>query len=53
MALCGSKCGNESNAIHYINNPAENLKPQEKVEVVRFVVPVKKWKDKKQEVWRK
>ena len=39
--------------LYIINNPAENLKPQEKVEVVRFVVPVKEWKDKKQEVWRK
>jgi len=39
--------------LYIINNPAENLKPQEKVEVVRFVVPVKEWKDKKQEVRRK
>jgi len=36
-----------------INNPAENLEPQEKVEVVRFVVPVGEWKNKSQEVWRK
>ena len=39
--------------LYIINNPAENLKPQEKVEVVRFVVPVDEWKDKTQEVWRK
>jgi len=39
--------------LYIINNPAENLKPQEKVEVVRFIVPVEEWKDKKQEVWRK
>jgi len=39
--------------LYIINNPAENLKPQEKVEVVGFIVPVEEWKDKKQEVWRK
>jgi len=39
--------------LYIINNPAENLNPEEKVEVVRFVVPVKEWKDKKREVWRK
>jgi len=39
--------------LYIINNPAENLKPQEKVEVVRFIVPAEEWKDKKQEVWRK
>ena len=39
--------------LYIINNPAENLKPQEKVEVVRFVVPAEEWKDKKQEEWRK
>lgn len=39
--------------LYIINNPAENLKLQEKVEVVRFIVPVKEWKDKKQEVWKK
>ena len=39
--------------LYIINNPAENLKPQEKVEVVRFIVPAGEWKDKTQEVWRK
>jgi len=40
-------------ALYIINNPAENVKPQKKVEIVRFVVPVEEWKDKKQQVWRK
>ena len=29
-----------------INNPAENLEAQEKVEVVRFIVPAEEWKRK-------
>ena len=33
--------------LYIINNPAENLKPQEKIEVVRFVVPIYEWKNKK------
>jgi len=39
--------------VYIINNPAENLKPQEKVEIVRYVVPTEEWKLKKREVWRK
>ena len=39
--------------LYIINNPAENLKPQEKIEVVRFVVPIYEWKNKKQETWKK
>ena len=39
--------------LYIINNPAENLKPQEKVEVVRFIVPAGEWKDKKHEVWKR
>ena len=39
--------------LYIINNPAENLTPQEKIEVVRFIVPVEEWKSKKQEVWEK
>jgi len=39
--------------LYIINNPAENLKPLEKVEVVRFVVPVKEWQEKKKGIWRK
>ena len=37
--------------LYIINNPAENLKPQEKIEVVRFIVPLKEWKDKSSGVW--
>lgn len=32
--------------LYIINNPSENLKVQEKIEVVRFVVPLEEWKDK-------
>jgi superfamily II DNA or RNA helicase len=32
--------------LYMIDNPADNLKVQEKVEVVRFVVPLEEWKDK-------
>ncbi len=39
--------------LYIIQNPAENLKPQEKVEVVRFVVPVEEWKKKKMEEWKR
>lgn len=39
--------------LYIIQNPAENLKPQEKVEVVRFIVPLKEWKRNKLEEWRK
>ncbi len=39
--------------LYIIKNPAENLKPQEKVEVVRFIVPVEEWKNKKEEVWNR
>ncbi|MCD6575082.1 DUF3883 domain-containing protein, partial [Candidatus Aerophobetes bacterium] len=39
-------------ALYIINNPTENLKLQKKVEIVRFIIPVGEWKDKKQEVWR-
>jgi len=35
-----------SPTLYIINNPAENLNIQEKVEVVRFIVPVKEWKNK-------
>jgi len=36
-----------SNPVLYIiNNPVENLKPQEKIEIVRFLIPAKEWKDK-------
>lgn len=39
--------------LYIIKNPAENLIPQEKVEIVRFIVPVEEWKNKKEEVWRR
>lgn len=39
--------------LYIINNPAENLKPLEKMEVVRFIVPVDEWKGKEQGVWRR
>ena len=39
--------------LYIINNPAENLKPQEKIEVVRFVVPIYEWKNKRLETWKK
>jgi superfamily II DNA or RNA helicase len=36
--------------IYIINNPAENLKVQEKVEIVRFIVPLEEWKKKGEKV---
>ncbi len=39
--------------LNIINNPAENLKPQKKIEIVRFVVPSNEWKEKKIETWKK
>lgn len=42
-----------SPVLYIIQNPAENLKPQERVEVVRFIIPVKEWKEKRLEVWKK
>ena len=40
-------------ALYIINNPAENLNPEEKIEVVRFTISPDEWKGKKQEVWEK
>lgn len=34
-----------------VNNPAENLEVAEKLEVVRFLVPLKEWKDKGEKAW--
>ena len=39
--------------LYIINNPIETLNPQEKVEVVRFVIPKKQWKNKKLKIWKK
>ena len=36
--------------IYIINNPAENLKVQDKVEIVRFIVPLEEWKKKGEKV---
>jgi len=39
--------------LYIIRNPAENLTPEEKLEIVRFIVPVKEWKSKNEEAWGK
>ncbi len=39
--------------LYIVNNPAENIKPQEKVEIVRYIVSEDEWKSKNVEVWRK
>ena len=39
--------------LYIIRNPAENLTPEQKVEIVRFIVPVDEWKKKKEEVWKR
>ncbi|MCW3134167.1 MAG: hypothetical protein N2V78_07570 [Methanophagales archaeon] len=33
-------------SITIVNNPADNLKAEEKIEVVRFIVPLEEWKNK-------
>jgi len=38
--------------LYLINNPAEKINPQEKVEIVRFIVPVDEWKTKTGEIWK-
>ncbi len=39
--------------LYIIRNPAENLTPEKKVEIVRFIVPVDEWKNKREEMWKK
>ncbi|MFZ8831388.1 MAG: helicase-related protein [Thermodesulfobacteriaceae bacterium] len=39
-----------SPTLYIINNPADNLKVQDKVEVVRFIVPLEEWKKKGERV---
>jgi SNF2 family DNA or RNA helicase len=39
--------------LYIIRNPVENLTPEQKVEIVRFIVPVDEWKKKKEEVWKR
>ena len=39
--------------ISIIRNPAKNLAPEKKVEIVRFIVPVDEWKNKREDVWKK
>ncbi|MBC7122502.1 MAG: DUF3883 domain-containing protein, partial [Pseudothermotoga sp.] len=41
-----------SPTLYIVQNPAENLTPTERVEVVRFIVPTEEWKQKKIEVWK-
>ncbi|MEM3393915.1 MAG: DUF3883 domain-containing protein, partial [Candidatus Methanomethylicia archaeon] len=36
--------------LYIINNPAENLKVKEKMEIVRFIVPLQEWKNKGEKV---
>ncbi|WP_369017685.1 helicase-related protein [Thermatribacter velox] len=38
--------------LYLVNDPASGLNPQEKVEIVRFVVPASEWKAKAGEAWR-
>lgn len=38
--------------LYIIRNPAENLQPVEKVEIVRFIVPAEEWKNKNNEIWQ-
>ncbi len=38
--------------LYLINNPAERINPQEKIEIVRLIVPVAEWKAKTGEVWK-
>jgi len=39
--------------LHIIQNPAESLKPIEKIEIVRFIVPQEEWQKKRIETWIK
>jgi len=39
--------------LHIIQNPAESLKPIEKIEIVRFIVPKEEWQKKRIEIWIK
>jgi hypothetical protein len=32
--------------LYIVQNPVENLRVQEKVEVVRFIIPVEEWKNR-------
>jgi len=32
--------------LHIIKNPAENLNPEEKIEIVRFIIRLEQWRDK-------
>jgi len=45
-----SNAGTEP-TLFLVNNPAENLDVSEKVEVVRFLVPVEEWKKKGERAW--
>ncbi|MGQ9799272.1 MAG: helicase-related protein [Ignavibacterium sp.] len=39
-----------SPTLYIINNPSENLNVQEKVEIVRFIVPIEEWKMKGEKI---
>ncbi|MGC8816075.1 MAG: DUF3883 domain-containing protein, partial [bacterium] len=39
--------------LYIIQNPSKNLKAKEMIEIVRFIIPVNEWKDKKIETWKK
>ncbi len=38
--------------LYIIKNPAESLAFQEKMDIVRYIVPVDEWKGKNEEVWK-
>ena len=44
-AVCSEEVAT-SPTLYIINNPAENLNVEEKIEVVRFRVPLVEWKNK-------
>jgi ligand-binding SRPBCC domain-containing protein len=39
--------------LYIVRNPAEEITAIEKVEIVRFIIPLEEWKSKKTEVWKK
>lgn len=41
---------NTTPALYIIQNPAEKIEPVEKVEVVRFIIKTKEWKDKSEKI---
>ncbi|PLV56042.1 helicase-related protein [Thermotoga sp. SG1] len=39
--------------LYIVQNPADRLSAKEKVEIVRFIIPLEEWKSKKTELWEK